>query len=160
MWACQLLPQLAGKPTSHARSMRNPSAASHTIDSFPDTQRFLELLAHLDDPPHGEHELLERRAARGLFDWEASCQWGPVFEGQGGRGGWRCPGLLYGRARLSEGCLLARQPPAAGRAARRLFQTPLEAMQHSRVLCSVMPVRVRVPGRQGAVLGRRGTAAQ
>jgi hypothetical protein len=42
------------------------------IASFPDTQCFLDLLAHLDDAPQDGQELPEQRAARGLFDWKAS----------------------------------------------------------------------------------------
>lgn len=52
-------------------SLAPTCAASCSLAAFPDTLHFLHLLSQLDqEPQQGQHELPERRAARGLFNWE------------------------------------------------------------------------------------------
>lgn len=69
---CQpsLLPRSHGPPSR----LLCPAAAG-SLDEFPDTQRFLDLLSELTGPPpakDGEPEPADRAAARGLFHQEAS----------------------------------------------------------------------------------------
>lgn len=74
-----LLPPLPPPSRRHSAAAHPHSpyfaclAAADGIDQFPDTQRFLELLAQLDGPApanEGEPERADRAAARGLFRGE------------------------------------------------------------------------------------------